>query len=337
MAMKLFIPAVGYRIKLTKNWTFSLYGESRNKTMFEYACKVYSKYISRWGEKLQHTNVTVPANTVLEVDRVYVRTANKSKMGDDDYDSVTFKFVDSKKKVRFWAKLTDVNEIEYELPPDHTASKTAAQERAKELKKLTPNRVTEIVGNAIYTYTSKRSGTVPSWMNDEVVAGFKLLEKEYTRLFEPYERTRHENDITKRRAQLELELVTGKLSLPVGLADKVKTLDDLRRFGFYNSLLCDEPYERRGMNWEYVVVYRLLARCGYKGGSRTFERLPDGTCCRTFRPAPPDRHLSWEKDQPSVNHMWIKVYSDKDDVEITRVESGFDTQDNVSGLQSSAL
>lgn len=322
--MKLFIPAVGYRIKLTNDWTFALFAEHRNQTMFEYAGRSYKNNWVGWGEPLKSVDVTVPAGTVLEIDRVYVRTANKTKSADEDYDSVTFKFADSKKKVRFWAKLSDVNEIEYELPADHAAGKEAAQERAKKPKKLTPDRIVELVHNAIYRYTSPhrdaKKGT-PTWLNATVVAGFKRLEVEYVRLFEPYERARYDAGVAERRADLECRLATGELSLPMGLADKVKTVDDLKRFGLWS--LNDEPFEPRGMTWDHDVCNKILSRFGYSG-TRTFERLPDGTCCRTFRSAPPDRTRHWEKNAPSISHMWIKVHSDKDDVEITMLDSGID-------------
>ena len=55
---------------------------------------------------------------------------------------------------------------------------------------------------------------------------------------------------------------------------------------------------------------------------KSWERLPDGTKCRTFRPA--DARYDYEKDAPSITHLWVKVYSDVNDLEITKVEAGFD-------------
>lgn len=57
------------------------------------------------------TEVTLPANTLLTVDRIYVR------QGVEDYNSVTFRIKkgdcpDAKfGGIRFWAKLYDVNTI----------------------------------------------------------------------------------------------------------------------------------------------------------------------------------------------------------------------------------
>ncbi|RQT26119.1 hypothetical protein [Burkholderia contaminans] len=70
--------------------------------------------------ELQHP-VTIPAGALLTVDRIFIRK------GAADYDSVTFWLKASKvpvaingrqvkKSVRFWAKLDDVNAIEFEEP-----------------------------------------------------------------------------------------------------------------------------------------------------------------------------------------------------------------------------
>jgi hypothetical protein len=52
---------------------------------------------------------TLPAGTVLKVDRIYIR---KGK-GMSDYSSVTFYATIGKKKYRFWSKLADVNNIKF--------------------------------------------------------------------------------------------------------------------------------------------------------------------------------------------------------------------------------
>jgi hypothetical protein len=68
---------------------------------------------SRSGEK--NYLVTIPIDTILTVDRVYIRK------GVSDFSSLTFRIPKDKNKkhiyagVRFWAKLSDVNKIEFEL------------------------------------------------------------------------------------------------------------------------------------------------------------------------------------------------------------------------------
>lgn len=72
----------------------------------------------------EYYNVTLPADTHLIVDRIYIRK------GSEDFDSVTFVIpkadkafgqirIDKKNtSVRFWAKLDDVNNIEFDLVED---------------------------------------------------------------------------------------------------------------------------------------------------------------------------------------------------------------------------
>lgn len=52
---------------------------------------------------------TLPKGTEMVFDRIYIRK------GSEDYNSVTFRLVTcplTKKKLRFWARLTDVNQME---------------------------------------------------------------------------------------------------------------------------------------------------------------------------------------------------------------------------------
>jgi hypothetical protein len=57
--------------------------------------------------------LTLEVNTELKISRVHIRKAQ------EDYDSVTFyggiHHMGVIRKVRFWAKLGDVNKIEYEM------------------------------------------------------------------------------------------------------------------------------------------------------------------------------------------------------------------------------
>lgn len=98
--MKLYIPAIGDQLQLTADWTFTLYNERRN-----------------WGfanvMMLPHTHElkhTLPAGTVLKVDRIYIRSNHR------DYDSITFRVI-GVKNARFWVKLHDANTIEYDHVP----------------------------------------------------------------------------------------------------------------------------------------------------------------------------------------------------------------------------
>lgn len=121
--MKLYIPTNGERLRLTADWTFTLYSENygnRNKTLFERLQVEKIRRPDQWrGDILRYPvsqEVTLPTETVLQVDRIYIRK------GAEEYDSITFYILkhpvwsDPKRKTlaRFWAKLPEVNTIEFE-------------------------------------------------------------------------------------------------------------------------------------------------------------------------------------------------------------------------------
>ncbi len=117
--MNLYIPACGDRFKLTEDWTFALFLESRNMKFAGHRSllsqdekgkdAVYTG--ERYTSALAFRLCTLKAGSVLEVDRVYVRQHSKSASSvDNDYDSITFKVV-GEKNGRFWAKLADCNAI----------------------------------------------------------------------------------------------------------------------------------------------------------------------------------------------------------------------------------
>ncbi len=122
--MKLYIPEIGDEIRLLSDWTFDLYNEDRNSTMME---KVNDQRRMRaWGDDYGSIPCTVPAGVVLKIDRIYIRKGNK------DYSSITFLWKGEalpakiktysdgstgripRQPIRFWAKLSDVNNIEFE-------------------------------------------------------------------------------------------------------------------------------------------------------------------------------------------------------------------------------
>ena len=125
--MKLFIPACGDRITLTQPWNFLLYLEHRNTKFAEAFLDWKPGPHDSWGsydkdQKLKNTPASLPAGSILECDRVYIRTFNKSRIHDgDDYDSITWKLIKKDKAAkngRFWVKLHECNNIEYELAFD---------------------------------------------------------------------------------------------------------------------------------------------------------------------------------------------------------------------------
>ena len=119
--MRLYIPACGDRITLSAPWTFTLVLEHRN-VEFAKTRKVVDPSAPRYGNfsraGYEKVSVTLDAGTVLECDRVYIRTFNKSRIRlEEDYDSVTWKVFGANgkavKKSRFWTKLTDANLVEH--------------------------------------------------------------------------------------------------------------------------------------------------------------------------------------------------------------------------------
>jgi hypothetical protein len=118
--MRLHIPEIGTQYRLTADWTFNLYFEYRNRGFGEalgitppirtprYPGDTGPRYA--WTQESKFTSVTLPAGTVLQVDRIYIRKGN------EEFSSLTFRVV-GKRNQRFWAKLSDVNQIECDLLP----------------------------------------------------------------------------------------------------------------------------------------------------------------------------------------------------------------------------
>ena len=133
--MKLFIPEIGSKLKLKWNWAFELYLESRNDALLEAtgenvwshdwrrtACqpKGWSKD-SEYGD--YHKTFVLPRGSELSLDRIYIRKGNsgfsslsfhlKRASVNPDYSAFTKRIHNGKGKCRFWAKLADVNTIDF--------------------------------------------------------------------------------------------------------------------------------------------------------------------------------------------------------------------------------
>jgi hypothetical protein len=116
--MRLYVPSIGNKLKLTADWEFPLFSEYRNYDAVRFLHPDIS--IERhYGSDLQSVATTLPVGMVLQVARLYVRR------GKGDYDSITFKIVHhpghvtkngkyNGPKCQFWAKLEDCNFIEFE-------------------------------------------------------------------------------------------------------------------------------------------------------------------------------------------------------------------------------
>ena len=119
--MKLYIPEIGDSIQLSKDWTFNLYMEHRNYSLYTLITGKSHEDINKEINNFYYTNgdnwanfykskiisYTFPKDTILKVDRIYIRK------GAEDFSSLTFYVTINKKAYRFWAKLEDVNNIEF--------------------------------------------------------------------------------------------------------------------------------------------------------------------------------------------------------------------------------
>lgn len=115
---RLYIPEIGDMLQLVSDWTFRLFPEHRNdKFAQEYNIPGAGQWT--WRDMRTPTPIpcTLPAGTVLKVDRIYIRK------GQEGFSSLTFYAYEAsevgksrpKSRGRFWAKLEDVNQIEFDI------------------------------------------------------------------------------------------------------------------------------------------------------------------------------------------------------------------------------
>lgn len=126
--MKLFVPACGDRIVLTKPWKFLLILERRNIQFAIERGLLDPKFAKSYGvwetvnySKYKTVDALLPKETILECDRMYIRAFSKSALETgDDYDSITWRVISPETgkmvlRQRFWAKLVDCLQIEYKI------------------------------------------------------------------------------------------------------------------------------------------------------------------------------------------------------------------------------
>lgn len=309
----MFIPAVGYRIVLDAPWSFDLYFEHRNETLLNQVMPDWQQHRSG---VVKGTEASLPRGTVLEIDRVYIRTANKRTEGDDDYDSVTFKVIEgeSKKKLRFWAKLADVNEIRFTIPVDFDASKREAAKRASDStpKKFTPKTLKEqIRRDAGESWYEKKK---PEAWYKNALPELKTLHGIYIERDRVIYEKRIKVDVATRLANERAKFVNGAVTIPLSIADQVKTFDD-----YYALQLKDNPYynidhPRNKYSKNLDVFYFLEAYLLH--GNVRFRREGD-TCVRRFEP-----NKSYYDHMPDISDMWVDVVTNKEDTQILSLTCG---------------
>jgi len=119
--MKLFIPAIGTKIKLTMPWTFTLNREYRNESLYRFHCmSVGDTPEENWAwdwnsSKTGAIQFTMPSGITLIIDRIYIKKPSPQ------YNSVTFRIPKKYgnppriEGCRFWVKLNDANNVEGDI------------------------------------------------------------------------------------------------------------------------------------------------------------------------------------------------------------------------------
>lgn len=186
--MKLWIPHCGNAFRLTENWTFTLLNESRNDDLWKATGQPEpTGRDGRWqggfySRNYRTANVTIPSDTVLVVDRVYIRQngAFGHKNGKNEFNSITFLVRSSPDPTlvtcRFWAKLDDINTIMCEpidgFFPIGQAGKAEARaltegkdvKKAREERKAKKAKVEKIKENFYSWVEGQRKGQSSKWI-----------------------------------------------------------------------------------------------------------------------------------------------------------------------------
>ena len=345
--MKFFVPAVGYQIVLAADWNFSLYLEDRNDTCLKLlAPKVYEDVKSNWHNRshtgkgrlfdYKHESVMLPKGTKLEIDRVYVRTANKAKEGSDNYDSITFKVVGEKSKVRFWAKLEDVNNIEYELPDNFTAGKEAAVKAAKAPKKLTLKDITATIEGALHLYDRGDKQHYPKWLTATAQGEIKHLLDTFNSFAIPIKRAESESRLQVAEREAKLRYAQG--NFPAYLKTTIKSVEeyvkwDLQHHHYNLQAFSDKDIREDAAR---VISYHLLSY--YCVSKVQFKRRSDGSAVRTWK------FKNRDDGRPllgihaiDVSKYWLQVAVDPTETKIVSFSCGVDGNPPPVALDRSEL
>ena len=115
--VQFFLPEIGTAIRLVSPWHLKLYNEYRNDKLIELTGAFTSGTNWYRGNNPQGKKIIIKEDAELTVDRIYIRK------GAEEFSSLSFwlgagakviydgKTFTTKKKIRFWAKLVDVNKI----------------------------------------------------------------------------------------------------------------------------------------------------------------------------------------------------------------------------------
>jgi len=138
---EIYIPSIGDKLRLVGSWSFTLQAERRNLQLakcveaISQSAKRYNWECRRSGQShFQMPDwgiVTLPVDTVLTVDRIYIRK------GLNEFDSVSFiinkttcsdeRIAKSGPMVRFWVKLEEFNGLCFEPVEEEVKNESAVQ------------------------------------------------------------------------------------------------------------------------------------------------------------------------------------------------------------------
>ena len=109
--MKMYIPSLKTKLQLTKLWTFSLFCEERNKTLWDLKSgRSPLNMIPLMHRRGVMALIDLPKGTNLTIDRIFIR------QGSEPFNSVTMRgeveHFGNLYKVRFWVVLDDFNKME---------------------------------------------------------------------------------------------------------------------------------------------------------------------------------------------------------------------------------
>ncbi len=300
---RLYVPACGDRLKLIEPWTFTLYFEHRN-----FAFAKEQKIIledtpgfSRWGRSKGWEAYTMPMGTVLECDRVYIRTFSKNASSvEDDYDSITWKIIGEngkqKKNCRFWAKLSDCNQIMFEIPSDANYKERAKAEAIVEAAK--PKRINiDEISSLIYSARQHNRGSELGLLFQKATADALVHFAESKR------RDQEAYGAYVRACKEEKKMYDGyqrdPVFMPFSVNRKIVEYNELTNDAFLNALFSGNI-------------------------SCKFSRRSDGTCCRQMiHPVVvTDRYYCYSRHnrEDAVSGLSYSIITDKDDQKIIDVE-----------------
>lgn len=247
--MKLYIPEIGDSMTLSSDWKFKLYVEYRNKSLFKYFNLPFQHGCNEYDD------VTLPSGTVLKIDRIYIRK------GLSDFSSVSFYATIPKYKnsVRFWVKLDDVNNIQYDNTVAVVRDKYSKIKIVSERSIDHPYDVVTIINCNNNEYTEKykcscETGQLIKQTTEEKIYAYKQTEyynpPVYVARVSTYVRAEKQKSMFKKSYAIKLTRITdntyelydekNQVYLGVSSTDRHKFMNNVKKYHIAKLKLEDE-------------------------------------------------------------------------------------------------